>query len=157
MKDREQGLNFLRVWVFMLRWQLPLRFPLFGSTFPKSACPIQALRRLWYFADSQSFCQSENLGSHSAKACDDTFPPQSKHILAKVCQVRSQYRTSNLKTNRWTAPWKFSEWIYRRLRILSRTRSKATQESSEEIYRSLKLDLDPISWVEKCFVQGTIS
>ena len=37
--------------------------------------------------------------------------------------------------NCWTAPWKFPEWVYRRVRIISRTRSRATQESSEEIYR----------------------
>ena len=29
----------------------------------------------------------------------------------------------------------FSEWIYRRIRIISRTRSRATHESSEKIYR----------------------
>ena len=40
--------------------------------------------------------------------------------------------------NCWTAPWKFSEWIYRRLRIISRTRSRATQESSDEIYHHFR-------------------
>ena len=111
---------------------------LLSPSFPKSACPTQALQCLWCFAHSQSFCQSEKPGVALGKACDDTFPPQSKHILAMVCQVRSQYRASNLKTNRSTAPWKFSEWIYRRLRIRSRTRSKAIQESSKEIYRSCR-------------------
>ena len=43
-----------------------------------------------------------------------------------------------LKKDCWTAPWKFSEWIYRRLKIISRTRSRATQESSEELFSVCK-------------------
>ena len=48
------------------------------------------------------------------------------------CYHESEDHASNFK-NCWTAPWKFSEWIYRRL--ISRKRSRATQESTIEIYR----------------------
>ena len=34
------------------------------------------------------FAEAKNLGSHLAKARDDRFPPQSKQIPAKICQVR---------------------------------------------------------------------
>ena len=48
--------------------------------------------------------------------------------------------------NFWTAPWKFSEWIYTRLRIIWRTRSRATQESSEGIYRRRRFYFVNSSW-----------
>ena len=56
------------------------------------------------------------------------------HVL-EIIIVR-QDRASNQFKNCSTAPWKFSEWNYRRLRITSRTRSSATQELSEKIHRS---------------------
>ena len=34
------------------------------------------------------FAEAKNLGSHLAKAHDDRFPPQSKQIPAKICQVQ---------------------------------------------------------------------
>ena len=44
-------------------WLLPLSsLILFSSSFPKSACPTQAVRCFNVFADFQSFFQSENLG-----------------------------------------------------------------------------------------------
>ena len=73
------------------RWQLPLWWLLLSPSFPKSTCPTQAIQRLWCFADSQSFCQSENLGSQQGKAHDDRFPLQSRQILTKICQVRSTH------------------------------------------------------------------
>ena len=65
-----------------------LWFLLFSSSFPKSACPTQAIRRLWCFCDFQSFFQLENLGSHLAMCPDDRFLPQGKQILPEICQVR---------------------------------------------------------------------
>ena len=46
------------------RWVLPLSFlVLFSSSFPKSACPTQALRRFWSFLPIfKVFFQPENLG-----------------------------------------------------------------------------------------------
>ena len=40
------------------RWQLPLWFLLFSSIFPKSACPTQALRRLWCFCRFSKFLRT---------------------------------------------------------------------------------------------------
>ena len=73
--------------------------------------------------------------------CDINLPGCilfSKLLIAPL--VVTNWRSLSWKSrprfkNCWTAPWKFSEWIYRRLRIISRTRSRATQESSDEIYR----------------------
>ena len=45
-------------------WQLLLWFPLFGSTFPKSACPTQALQRLWGLPIHKVFATAKKLGSH---------------------------------------------------------------------------------------------
>ena len=65
------------------------------------------------------------------------------HVIAPL--VVTNWRSLSWKSrphgqfkNCWTAPWKFSEWIYRRLRIISRTRSRATQESSDEIYHHFR-------------------
>ena len=44
------------------RWQLPLWFLLFSSSFPKSACPTQALRRLWCFCRFSKFFLTWKLG-----------------------------------------------------------------------------------------------
>ena len=66
------------------RWQLPLWFLLFSSSFPKSACPTQALRRLWCFCGFLKFFQLENSGSHLAMSTDDWFLPQGKQILTKI-------------------------------------------------------------------------
>ena len=44
------------------RWQLPLWFLLFSSSFPKSACPTQALRRLWCFSRFSKFFPTWKLG-----------------------------------------------------------------------------------------------
>ena len=42
----------------------------------------------------------------------------------------TNWRSLSWKSRPRTAPWKFSEWIYRRLiRIISRTRSRVTQQS----------------------------
>ena len=51
--------------------------------------------------------------------------------LSCILQSRNGYY---YRESQYRAPWKFSEWINSRLRILSRTRSRATQESSEEIF-----------------------
>ena len=73
------------------RWLLPLSFLiLFSSSFPKSACPTQALRRFFYgFADFQGFFQPENFGSYLAMSTDDRFLPQgsANHTLVKVAYV----------------------------------------------------------------------
>ena len=66
------------------RWQLPLWFLLSSSSFPKSACPTQALRRLWCFCGFLKFFQLENSGSHLAMSTDDWFLPQGKQILTKI-------------------------------------------------------------------------
>ena len=73
--------------------------------------------------------------------CDINLPCIlfSKLLIATpfVTNSRSLLRRSRRRgqfKNCWTAPWKFSVWIYRRLRIISRTRSRAAQESGEEIY-----------------------
>ena len=70
------------------RWQLPLWFLLFSSSFPTSACPTQALRRLWCFCRLSKFFLTWKLGSHLAMSTDDRFLPQGKQILPKICQVR---------------------------------------------------------------------
>ena len=58
--------------------------------------------------------------------------------LRAFCYRESQDHASSLTTVARTAPWKFSEWSYRRLTIISRTRSRATQELSDEIYRRFR-------------------
>lgn len=74
-------------------WQLPLWLLLFSSSFPKSACPTQALRHLWCFSVLQSFFPTENLGSHLAMSSDDRFLPQGKQSFPKICQVRPMLLT----------------------------------------------------------------
>ena len=44
------------------RWQSPLWFLLFSSSFPNSACPTQALRRLWCFCRFSKFFLTWKLG-----------------------------------------------------------------------------------------------
>ena len=70
--------------------------------------------------------------------CDITLPCILQLIQAVNCSTlchELEIIVGTVKTARCkTAPWKFSEWIYRRLRIISRTKSRATQESSKEIY-----------------------
>ena len=43
-------------------WQLPLWFLLFSSSFPKSACPTQAQRRLWCILRFSRFFRTWTLG-----------------------------------------------------------------------------------------------
>ena len=77
--------------------------------------------------------------------CDINLPYILFSKLLIVPLVVTNWRSLSWKSrpraqfkNCWTAPWKFSERIYRRLRIISRTRSRATQESSDEIYRRFR-------------------
>ena len=44
------------------RWQLPLWFVLISSSFPNSACPTQALRRLWCILRFSRFFPNWKLG-----------------------------------------------------------------------------------------------
>ena len=77
-------------WITLMtrRWQLPLWFLLFSSSFPKSACPTQALRRLWCFCRFSKFFLTWKLGVALAMSTDDRFLPQGKQTLPKICQVR---------------------------------------------------------------------
>ena len=64
--------------------------------------------------------------------------PYSKIAQLVVTNWRSlswKSRRREQFTNCWTAKWKLSEWIYRGLRIISLTRSRAIRESTEEICR----------------------
>ena len=78
------------------------------------------------------FCYSVTLTCHAFSYSKLLITPLVHHrleiIVMKVKMVRAIWK------NCWTAPWKFSEWIYSRLRIISRTRSRAIQELNEEIY-----------------------
>ena len=81
------------------RWQLPLWFLLFSSSFPTSACPTHALRRLWCFCRlSKFFLTCGKLGSHLAMSTDDRFLPQGKQILPKICPVRPMSKSSVWRT-----------------------------------------------------------
>ena len=77
-----------------------------------------------YFCDitCRAFCSSSKLLNCS------TLCHKLEIIIGKVKTARAIFKSCK------TALWKFSKWIYRRLRIISRTRSRATQESSKEIY-----------------------
>ena len=77
-----------------------------------------------YFHETQKKCAEYNLLSY-IYTCMKTCP-----CFEKQMQCSKAGWDGTLKT-----AWKFPEWIYRRLRIISRTRSRATQKSSEEIYR----------------------
>ena len=61
------------------RWQLPLWFLLLSSSFPKSACPTQALRRLWCILRfSRFFSKLKTWPGHTWQCAPmtDRFLPQ---------------------------------------------------------------------------------
>ena len=70
------------------RWQLPLWFLLFSSSFQNLPAPPKQYGVFDVIRDFQSFFQLENLGSHLAMCPDDRFSPQGKQILPEICQVR---------------------------------------------------------------------
>ena len=87
----------------------------------------------WYFYDTVHVftCTCCAFCSYSKFLIAPLFVTNCRSLLWKS-RLCKQFK------NCWTGPWKFSQWIYRRLRIMSRARSRATQESSEEIYRRFR-------------------
>ena len=79
-------------------WQLPLWFPLFSSSFPKSVCPTQALRRPWCFLWLFKFFPTWKLRvalcnvprwqiSTTRKTNSSKNWPSATHALNKVSQL----------------------------------------------------------------------
>ena len=87
------------------RWLLPLSFfILFSSSFPKSACPTQALRRFWSFCWFSKFFP-ENLGfalnlvprSPTAKQCPPMTDFYLKVVRATPFSRQKKNRVKSLK------------------------------------------------------------